>query len=320
MTVIYSVGNARWSGQESFFIYQGAIVRMLNPYKLQRAFAKSNIYLRHPAQVARWAIDLFFGKMFGRILSKDRKGNIATFHMGRCGSTVLGSLLHQHPKIFWDGEIITRFYRFKRKKRYQSFSLEDIQNNQKKIILSRMNIAGAKYYGFETRFFQMKELGMTPAEYINMLESFGFSHFIILERKNYLRVAVSWLIAHDNRKYHQPVIQKAKLRAIKIDINNVKIDSECKPLISYLEEWGYFYREVERFLALKKTLKIIYEEDIIDNPEKGYKRVCDFLRLEPRQVVTQHGRTNPFKMHDLLLNYKEVEKALAGTPFEWMLE
>ena len=37
------------------------------------------------------------------------------FHPGRCGSTVLGNLLNQHPSIEWDGEIYEpqgRFYRY----------------------------------------------------------------------------------------------------------------------------------------------------------------------------------------------------------------
>lgn len=30
-----------------------------------------------------------------------RKTNVAMFHIGRCGSTAVGILLNQHPKIRW---------------------------------------------------------------------------------------------------------------------------------------------------------------------------------------------------------------------------
>ncbi len=39
------------------------------------------------------------------IISKELKGCVAMFHVGRSGSTVLGDLLDQHPDIFWDSEI-----------------------------------------------------------------------------------------------------------------------------------------------------------------------------------------------------------------------
>jgi len=287
---------------------------MINKSKFRRALMKSDVYLRHPFNVAMRALDLSFGMAFGKALSRQRKGNIASFHIGRCGSTVLGGLLNQHAEIFWDGEILTRYYWYKRRK-YVSLLKEAIQDLQKKIISSRMNIAGKKYYGFETRFFQMELFHLKLPEYIKQLEKFGFDHFVILERRNYLKVAVSWGIAHKKLRYHQPISQKAKFNAITLDINNLCMDGECKPLISYLDEWDNSYRQAESLLEKKKTLKIIYEDDILNDPNRGYERICTFLDLEPKKVVVQHSRTNPFKISEILLNYNEV----AGTRFEWML-
>ncbi|NEQ34055.1 MAG: hypothetical protein F6K04_24205 [Leptolyngbya sp. SIO4C5] len=38
------------------------------------------------------------------------RDRIAMLHYGRCGSTVLGDLLGQHPDIFWDSEVFERLY------------------------------------------------------------------------------------------------------------------------------------------------------------------------------------------------------------------
>jgi hypothetical protein len=39
------------------------------------------------------------------LLERMRPGNVMMFHAGRSGSTVLGDLLGQHPRVFWDSEI-----------------------------------------------------------------------------------------------------------------------------------------------------------------------------------------------------------------------
>ena len=40
-----------------------------------------------------------------------RRGNLVMFHVGRSGSTVLASLLQQHPDMYWDGELFDGDYR-----------------------------------------------------------------------------------------------------------------------------------------------------------------------------------------------------------------
>ena len=41
----------------------------------------------------------------GNFSKPKQSKNIAMFHAGRSGSTVLGDLLNQNPQIFWDSEI-----------------------------------------------------------------------------------------------------------------------------------------------------------------------------------------------------------------------
>jgi len=274
--------------------------------------------MRYPVSIVRRVTKLGYGMAFGGVLSKYRKGNIASFHIGRCGSTVLGGMLNQHSHIFWDGEILTRYYWYKRRG-YASLLPCDMKDLQKNIILSRMRIAGKNYYGFETRFSQVDLFSLTLPEYIDQLEALGYSHFIILERRNYLKAAISWHIANEKMKYHQPYSQKAKLDPITFDIHNLRIDKTCKPLISYLHEWDNYYKKIETLLRGKNALKIIYEVDILNDPRKGYERICAFLNLPPEKAAVQHSRTNPYKVNEILLNYQEVAEALAGTLFEWML-
>lgn len=62
-----------------------------------------------------------------------------------------------------------------------------------------------------------------------------------------------------------------------------------------------------------------YEDDISKDPLVGYKRICQFLGAGLEKVSIRFGKTNPFKLSDIIINFEEVERILRGSPFEWML-
>ena len=48
------------------------------------------------------------GKLLsGWVLSRWRPSNVASFHLGRSGSRLLGDLLKQHPRVVWEGELFS---------------------------------------------------------------------------------------------------------------------------------------------------------------------------------------------------------------------
>jgi hypothetical protein len=88
-------------------------------------------------------------------------------------------------------------------------------------------------------------------------------------------------------------------------------DTERRTLVAQLR------REEE--LEGRRLLYLTYEDDIAPGPESAYKRVCEFTNSEYHPVTTRWDRTNPHQLSDILTNFSQVEEALIGTPFEWML-
>ncbi|PJF28066.1 MAG: hypothetical protein CUN53_01670 [Phototrophicales bacterium] len=62
-----------------------------------------------PSIVLQNSYNRLYNNTVGRLTAGRRLGIVAMLHLGRTGSTVLGDLLNQHPKILWDSEIYYRF-------------------------------------------------------------------------------------------------------------------------------------------------------------------------------------------------------------------
>ena len=101
------------------------------------------------------------------------------FHTGRCGSTVLGSMLSGHSKVYWAREI------FRPHMQTTSLGIPGIAAGTIKKSISDCN---ADVYGFETNIFHFiicreKAIGMDIQQYIRLLLELNFSHFVILQRR-----------------------------------------------------------------------------------------------------------------------------------------
>lgn len=125
----------------------------------------------------------------GWLTSPWRLGSVAMFHVERCGSTVLGNLLNQHPKICWDNEIVLKHYI------NQNCDLKPFDT--KKFFRRQMLVAGRRFYGFEIKIHKKQQLAIwhkTHSELLEELIEIGINKFIILERKNYLRRMISQIV------------------------------------------------------------------------------------------------------------------------------
>jgi len=240
------------------------------------------------------------------------------FHIGRSGSTVLGNLLGQHSKIFWDGELYERLFRSYER---QGFKVEDqdVEVDPVRVLRKRMHRAGSRFYGCEIKFFHLTLLRTNLADYVTHLHRLGFSHFIVLKRKNYLRVIVSAVITHKLARPHQSIHETPVLTRIELNVNNVQIDRDAKPLLGFLRDYDHKFSELEQYLGGHNMISLTYEDDILDDPYWGYQRVCRFLGIPHGNVTVSYGKTNPFTLNDILLNFDEVARNLKGTAFEWML-
>lgn len=263
-------------------------------------------------------LKLGFNSLIG-ILAKMRqpKGLIAMLHYGRCGSTVLGDLLNQHPEILWDSEIFDKMLRNKLFKDYW-------RSDPIRLLRIRMLLAGNQHYGFETKCHPLYDLrksilNMSVTHYLETLKQLGYRNFIVLKRRNYLRQQVSIEVAwQNNQAWHQPAQAKATLKSIRLDVDKVWFGNQ-KPLLESFEERDQGYAELESLLARDRTLHLTYEDHILPDPVAGYRQVCEFIEVQPCEVTIKRSRTNPFSLKDIIQNFSEIEAHLQNTNYEWML-
>jgi len=244
---------------------------------------------------------------------RKRKSNIFMLHIGRAGSTVLADLLSQHSKIHWDGEFYPN-----QDKTYFKF----IYENPVKFLKIRMNQNINDFYGFELKS-SPKQLGYNSINvnldaFFSEILKINFNHFIILERKNYLKQLISYKFAKETKIHH--IKQPAKLlRTIAINPENSLWFKEEKTLIQHFEYLDGFYKNAKNLIKNEKYLFLTYEDDILNNPNVAYEKICNFLEIEYQNPKVNLKRTNPFPLKEVIENFEEVEKCLKGTKYEWML-
>jgi hypothetical protein len=259
------------------------------------------------------------GKLLsGWVLSRWRPSNVASFHLGRSGSRLLGDLLKQHPRVIWEGELFSPG-------RLDGIAARwpVLTRDRMSILKLRMQMAGRRCYGFETQPTQVEYMKMSLPEYVERLERIGFSHFVILERKNHLRRIVSMMVARSTSQWHLKPTESPPLVRVELGVDDLLLsrgrDTERRSLVAHLRREHESMCALKKILGTRRLLCLTYEDDIVGHPDIAYRRVCDFVGIGYHQTTVRFGRTNPFDLSDVLINFSQVERALHGTEFEWML-
>lgn len=264
---------------------------------------------------------------------------IVMFHIGRSGSTVLGDLLGQHSAIRWDSEIYERVFRDVERNAGPLFLTSDasapvlaqqawrpllpadpLQHLQKRISQICVDKAWKSFYGFEVKFFHLRFFGMSLVDYVEGLKEFGFEAFVVLKRRNLLRKIVSSLVAEQAKQYHFRHGETVPRQAIVLDLEQVSVDREQKSFLQFLEKYDEMFALLDELLEGERVLELVYEDDLLDDPQQGYRKVCEFLNLAWEPSSVNFVRTNPFPLREILVNFEEVARALRGTPYAWMLD
>lgn len=246
---------------------------------------------------------------------KDRIANVAMLHAGRCGSSVLSDLLKQHPGFRWVDEpfegMIPAYYR------------TGAKNRARHVIGNRMWQARSRYFGFDSKYMPEQHLNpdlanTTPEGYVDLLEELGFTHFVLLDRSNQLRRAVSTAIGSKTGVWNTFGAPHGRT-AVHIDITRFHSYGLYTPLTEWLASLEATYSTLRKRLQGRRLLELTYEDDVERDPTIGYQRVCDLLGIAPHPVQVRLKKMNPYPVHELIENYDEVAQALSGTPYEWML-
>jgi len=255
----------------------------------------------------------------GPLLSPWRAGSAAMFHVGRSGSTVLADLLGQHRRVFWDGEIYERMFRDWERAGFK-IGDENMPDDPVAYLRRRMKRSGRRWYGYEVKFYHVRNTHFTLDDYVRRLIELGFAHFVILERKNYLRKLVSNYAWLQTEQTHHAQGAAAKLTKVHIDVERIPMHLTYKPLMTMMQDYRDNFAKLRELLADQQVVDLSYEDDISEDPRVGYRRVCELMGIEPQDVEVRLGKTNPFPLREMIENYEEVAGVLRGTEFEWMLE
>lgn len=247
--------------------------------------------------------------------SRGRVANIAMLHAGRCGSTVLSDLLKQHPGFHWDGEPFENML--------PAYSRMSAEHRAEHVIGNSLYFRDCRYYGFDSKYLPEQHLSpdlanKTPAAYVELLERLGFTHYILLNRRNHLRRAASVAIGTQTGVWYSS--RPGEKVAVRIDPDRFVSYGREMTLLQYFDSIEKRHAAFRDLLVGKRLLELVYEDDIQADPCLGYRKVCDFIGIGPAPVSTQLRRMNPWPLRELIQNYDEVARALAGTPYADLLE
>ena len=252
---------------------------------------------------------------------------VINWHVGRCGSSVLGSLLGRHPLIQSENEIFSRFMP-RRRGEAQLPAMEDVfaaAETKRKL----------DFQIVEIKYLKAQNLGLyTGAELEDWLDNalrHGFSMHMLMHRRNSLRRIISHLMAQHTGIYvlkdgHEAV-QKVASKPINIDFENIKEGFEQLSLLEWLEMYEQSFCAMRDQLTdwcsrngAAAPLILSYDEDIKNSPLAGYNKVCNYLGIEPIQTTIDLRQINNKPLTELILNLESVSAILRPTRFAWMLD
>lgn len=239
-------------------------------------------------------------------------------HTGRCGSSVLGDMLNAHSKFHWAGEIFEAFMGI------DASNASETNQRIRKTIDSSRDSTRSRIYGFATKYLDQQHLSseclnISIDDYVTRLDQLGFSHFIVLDRTNYLRRAVSALVGKATGKWHSHD-EPSRPTSVTVDLQSYLTGGQPRSLIQFFESTDDRRNELKRALTNRNSLQLTYEDDVEQDPMIGYRKICDFLDMADEGPAINLRRTNPFTFRQMIVNYAEVEAALHDTKYSWMIE
>lgn len=255
-----------------------------------------------------------------RICAANRHGHVVMIHIGRSGSTVVGDLLNQHPRIIWDGEVYQRIFEARQRADGSLPPIADI--DPVAFVRRRSGKAFGAWYGFEAKFFHLRALGAELPDYLDALEAqLPNLQFVVLERRNRLRTIVSAIAARETGRYHIPVGAAPIRNRVRIDPGSVPFNRTSAPLRDVLEQFDRDFSALFARLRDRRHLHLTYEEDVQHDPKEAYRRICDHLGVVPmRRPRIRYRRTNPAPLSELVSNVDALRAELRGTSYECMLD
>lgn len=258
-------------------------------------------------------------------------------HEGRCGSTVLGSLIGQHPTLAHFNEILTPGSWISRE--FVGTALE-AERDSLKIDKGHLNdfirhLATTEralkkpelsHIGFEIKLNQLgeKHLNCTVEHLVEEIIGLGNVKFMFLTRRNIIKRHVSTLRCLYKEVSHAKDLEKVNYDKVRLDRETLRDWSydytrRFSSLSEFLESSNANRLAVREFAQRTGSLYMEYE-DFEKAPLEGATRILDFLGLPLIQVDSPFVKTGNLPLSELIDNYGDVVSELSGTEWRKMLD
>ena len=250
---------------------------------------------------------------------------LVTWHQGRCGSSVLASLLNQHSQIQAFNEVFSKYMPRRRGDQPIPSMAEVLKSSIQACVKPVLNV--------EIKYLSAQNFALYPtahlADWFSELSGHGLHRHLLIHRRNGLRRLVSHLMAQRTGVYVQkqavPSPSSAS-RQLAIDMASITEGFETHSLLGWLEIYDQAHQQMREGLTAwcsqhqqPAPLELFYEEVIEPSPQLAYAQVCAALGLEQEPAVVKLQRINPEPLAQLISNWSEIEALLAPTRFAWML-
>ena len=260
-------------------------------------------------------------------------------HEGRCGSSVLASIIDQHPAIVHFSEILTPGAWISHG--FEHSGLE-VRRDASEIRLSDLNeyidavsktaIAVEKpdqlYVSFEIKLNQLSRFCLDcdlPSLLKELSRLSDDVRFMFLARRNTLRRHISTLRCLYNGVSHTTDITALNRDKVRIEAGETMRDwsydfEKWHASITDVLEISETRRLAVRNFALAHDHLYMEYEDFEQDPLTGAGRIFDFLDIPRIQAQSSLMKTGDRPLSDLIENYEEVRDLLAKTRWEFMLD
>lgn len=220
------------------------------------------------------------------------------FSGGRRGTHLLIDLINSHAQVQCDGELL-----HPGRVRPRMTSLERFLDGHRR----RSN---RPIYGFKTSLHQLEEQTNPQAFLTRFCGSGG--KVIYLQRTDHLRAAVSSIIAHRRKRYHDH--RADPLAGQTFELDPMEVVHRVQRRISLNEAEA-------NLLASIPHLHLEYERDLLQTKthQQTCDRVFDLLCLDHRGVNTTMRKTSPPELATLIRNFDLVQAALKNHGLEHVL-